>query len=82
MLNKSHELWGLILDCYLRCSDQCEVEPLEVKVAVKRVEMNVDSQDFLLIAYQDGGVISVSSRLLPFQQNATSATWWEPWEKS
>jgi hypothetical protein len=33
---------------------------------------------FLVVAYQDGGIISVSGTMLPFQMSAERAEWWGP----
>jgi hypothetical protein len=33
---------------------------------------------FLLVAYQDDGIISVSGTTLPFQTSAKQAEWWRP----
>jgi hypothetical protein len=49
---------------------------LPLRQAAKEVEMQGGQEVFLLVGYEDGGVISISAALLPFQAHAPSAEWW------
>ena len=46
--------------------------------AVEHVEAFGEPGEFLLVGYHDGGLISVSRRMLPFQDGLQQATWWGP----
>ncbi len=79
MLKQSETLWGLALPYYLSISSAQQPSCLDLSRAVSKIEAAADSRNFLLVAYQDGGLISVSSVLLPFQKDSDRADWWKPW---
>jgi len=78
MLKKSETLWGSNLPYYLRVLTPGKSAALSLKEAVARIEGRPLSDDFLLVAYQDGGLISISGEVLPFQRGARAAQWWRP----
>ena len=78
MLRKTDTLWGLALPYYLIASKVAEIEPMPLDRAVARVEASGLHNEFLIVAYQDGGVISISGDVLPFQEHAKKADWWRP----
>lgn len=75
MLEKSNKLWGTILDYFFIVTDY----KFEYKIDLTNAVISVESgaiNGFVLVAYQDGGVISVSGKAYPFQKDAESASWW------
>jgi len=79
MLKQSETLWGAALPYYLSVSKSVEAEALPLKEAVSKIEASSAKDRFLLVAYQDGGMISVSGTVLPFQKEAKIANWWAPY---
>ncbi len=75
MLEKSNKLWGTNLYYFFIVTDYKFEHNIDLKNAVISVESGVIN-GFVLIAYQDGGVISVSGKAYPFQKDAKSAPWW------
>jgi hypothetical protein len=57
-------------------SKSIEAEALPLKDAVLKIEASPANNHFLVVGYEDGGVISVSGTTLPFQINARPADWW------
>jgi hypothetical protein len=79
MLEQSHTLWGLALPNFVSVSKRAETELVTLADAVMSVEAAAASAvRFLVIAYQDDGIISVSGTVLPFQMSAERAEWWGP----
>jgi hypothetical protein len=79
MLEQSHTLWGLVLPCFMSVSERMETEVVTLAEAVTSVEAAAASAvRFLVVAYQDDGIISVSGTMLPFQMSAERAEWWGP----
>lgn len=78
MLVKSATLWGLRLPCYARISKSANAPQLSLPEATAAIENDVMVDQFLIVAYQDGGLISVSGTKLPFQKEADTADWWRP----
>jgi hypothetical protein len=79
MLERSETLWGTALPYYLYISMAFEARPPMLKQAVVEIEASGGSEKFLIVAYQDGGLISVSGAVLPFQMKARTADWWAPY---
>jgi hypothetical protein len=77
LLDRSNQLWGRSLDYFLAIQENENFSARGLSEAVVSVEAP-GTVGFLLVAYQDGGVISISSRTYPFQQDAPSAAWWHP----
>ncbi|MBS0219678.1 MAG: hypothetical protein JSR91_02955 [Proteobacteria bacterium] len=82
MLKRSETLWGLALPYYLSIAKSVEANSLTLKEAVEQVEASPSADRFLLVAYQDAGVISVSGVALPFQIAARDAKWWAPYKSA
>lgn len=78
MLRKSDALWGLALPYHLSVSTSVEIETLPLDKAVVKIEASGIRSQFLIVAYQDGGIISISANALPFQEHAKRADWWRP----
>lgn len=78
MLKKSDLLWGTAMPAYLLVSSSTETTQLPLDEAVSQIENAKASDRFVIIAYQDGGLISVTGTKLPFQENADKADWWYP----
>jgi hypothetical protein len=78
MLKQSDTLWGLTLPYYISAAKLVEAKAMPLSDAVLRVEANPACHQFLVVAYQDGGVISISGPMLPFQEQAEPADWWQP----
>jgi hypothetical protein len=79
MLEQSHTLWGLALPYFVSVSKKMEAELVTLAEAVMSVEAAAaPAVRFLVVAYQDGGIISVSGTMLPFQMSAERAEWWGP----
>lgn len=76
MLQRSEKLRGSVLPYYLGVSKSIEAEALPLKDAVLKIEASPANNHFLVVGYEDGGVISVSGTTLPFQINARPADWW------
>ena len=49
-----------------------------LSAAVEHIEAYASASEFLLVGYADGGLISVSRDLLPFQAGLQQAMWWRP----
>jgi hypothetical protein len=82
LLSQSDTLWGSALPYYLYVSKLFEASAPSLKEAATVVEASAETDKFLLIAYQDGGVISVSGLALPFQASAKRAEWWAPYKSA
>lgn len=78
MLRQSELLWGSSLSHYLLVTGERPPRIQQLKFAVAEVESGASEVHFLLIAYQDGGIISVSKKAYPFQSTAQAAEWWRP----
>ena len=79
MLKRSETLWGTALPYYLYISEGLAAGRLLLKQAVVEIEASTGTEKFLVVAYQDGGLISISAAMLPFQMTARSADWWAPY---
>ncbi|WP_370677824.1 hypothetical protein [Pleomorphomonas sp. PLEO] len=75
MLEKSNTLWGTKLDYFFFVSDGDAPDNIDLANVVSSVESGA-IPGFILVAYQDGGVISVSNKPYPFQEDAEPAAWW------
>ena len=78
MFARSRTLWGLALPYYISADSRSNGKALPLQEAVTQVEAGTARDKFLLVAYQDGGLISVSAVSLPFQEKASRADWWGP----
>jgi hypothetical protein len=60
-------------------SERMETEVVTLAETVTSVEAAAASAvRFLVVAYQDDGIISISGTMLPFQMSAERAEWWGP----
>ncbi|HYD05104.1 MAG TPA: hypothetical protein VEC60_05240 [Reyranella sp.] len=82
MLKRSETLWGTALPYYLWISKSAEGNTASLAEAVAQIESSADQEKFLIVAYQDGGLISVSGIRLPFQVDARKADWWGPYKSA
>jgi hypothetical protein len=82
MAKRSETLWGAALPYYFHVSKTADVRPLPLKEAVPKIEASSMTNEFLVVAYQDGGIISVSGVLLAFQEHARTAEWWRPYRSA
>jgi len=78
MLGATEKLWGALLPYFLWVSNSPKKNALTLKESVGLVEAASESHEFLLVGYEDGGIISVSNTKLPFQGEAQAAEWWKP----
>jgi hypothetical protein len=78
MLEQSQSLWGLSLPHFICVSKSIAAGCISISEAVAKTEALVSPEDFLIVAYQDGGIISISGTLLAFQEGADPAEWWWP----
>lgn len=78
MLSKSNTLYGSLLPYYFVVSGSTKNEASPLKDAVSNIETSLTNDSFLVAAYEDGGILSVSSKTLPFQITARPADWWRP----
>jgi hypothetical protein len=79
LLHQSQKLWGTSAPFYFVArKSQLLPDDRTLADAVVSVETMAWGDDFLLIAYQDGGLISVSGRRFTFQESAKPAPWWHP----
>ncbi|MGU9980321.1 hypothetical protein ACJ4V0_09785 [Phreatobacter sp. HK31-P] len=77
MMQQSEVLWGTALPWYLVASKTDQLS-CSLEGAVSQIGEG-DLTTVLFVAYQDGGLISVSAVAQPFHQNAVPASWWRPW---
>lgn len=75
--DKSQMAWGTLAPYYLWVKMADEQRPLSLEDAVRQIEQT-SSEDFLLEMYADGGLVSVSTGMLEFQEGAAEANWWHP----
>lgn len=78
MLEQWQSLWGLALPHFICVSNSITANCVSLEKAVAETEAFASGEDFLIVAYQDGGIISISGTLLPFQKTAELAEWWRP----
>jgi hypothetical protein len=76
----AHTLWGAALPYYFIVSKLIEAGTISLKEAVANIEASPADDRFLIVAYQDGGLITVSAAALPFQLGARKADWWRPYK--
>jgi hypothetical protein len=69
MLATSETLWGDSLKWYVGVSGSDAESPLSLHEAVPSIERSV-GENFLVVAFNDGGIFTISSKLLPFQESA------------
>jgi hypothetical protein len=79
MLKRSEALWGAALPYYPQISRSAEADASSLKA---QIEGSSERQTFLAVAYQDGGLISVSGVLLPFQVDVGEADWLAPYKSA
>jgi hypothetical protein len=65
-----------VLKHYFHINPTTVGRPLAVQEAVQFVEGEGAPNEFLLAGHPDGGLISVSAELLPFQEGLKPITWW------
>lgn len=82
MLRQSNELWGAALPYYLKVADTFTEGALSLSNATELVESGVEKASFLIAAYQDGGLITISNAQFEFQKQARAADWWRPESRS
>jgi hypothetical protein len=76
-LEESNLLWGVNPNSYLVAAHGAKPDPMMVHEAVEQAE--TESPIVLaLVAYVDGGIISVSNQQFDFQRETQSGEWWEP----
>ena len=78
VLAASEKLWGALLPYYLWVSTSHREHPTTLSEGVVEVEAGSHPEEFLLVGYEDGGVISISNTKLSFQTGARAADWWRP----
>jgi hypothetical protein len=76
MCKASETLWGTRLPYYAIASRSSQIEEMNLETAVLKIESEPRPDKFVVVAYQDGGLISVSGVELPFQIGADAAAWW------
>jgi hypothetical protein len=82
MLKRSETLWGTALPHFLSISKSAEADVPTLEQTVVQTEASAEREKFLVVAYQDGGLISVSGMVLPFQVDARRAEWWRPYKSA
>jgi len=65
-----------VLKHYFHVNPTTVGRPLALSEAVEFVEGAAAPDEFLLAGHPDGGLISVSSQPLPFQEGMKPITWW------
>lgn len=78
LLDRSNQLWGKSLEYFLSISEFRDFSGRGLRDTIASFETD-GAAGFLLVAYQDGGVISISNKMYPFQRDALSAAWWHPY---
>ena len=78
MWKASETLWGTCLSYFAIASQSSQIEKTSLVQAVSEIEGAKSSDKFAVVAYQDGGLITVSGFSLPFQVCARLAAWWVP----
>ena len=69
---------GTVLFNYFHINAPSSDRAVSLSGAVEHVEAYGGPTEFLLVGYPDGGMISVSRQMLPFQIGLTEAEWWGP----
>lgn len=82
MLKRSETLWGAALPYFCYISGSFEANAPSLAKAVPQVEATSDADRFLIVAYQDAGLISISGVELPFQKGARDGKWWAPYRSA
>jgi hypothetical protein len=70
------ELAGTVLLEYFHVNAPPSERAVSMAAAIEHVEAYGGPTEFLIVGYPDGGVISVSRYVLPFQEGSHEATWW------
>ena len=76
-LRESDLLWGAAHAFYL-ASDR-GLAKLSLRIAAAEIRSRNAPDEFLLAAYQDGGLICISGQPLSFHRGEPEADWWEPY---
>jgi hypothetical protein len=82
MLSLTDTLWGTALPYYYEVANSPDAVSMPLEQAVASVEGAPWTERFLVVAYQDGGLITVSGVILPFQAGARKAEWWGPYRSA
>ncbi len=61
---------------YLNVTRVRDSQMQNLKHDVAWVEARGGTDNFIVIGYHDGGIITISQEKLPFQQGAAGADWW------
>lgn len=69
---------GTVLRDYFHVNAPPSDVAVSLPGAVEHVEAFGAPAEFLIVGYPDGGLITVSRRMLPFQDGAGQADWWGP----
>jgi hypothetical protein len=69
---------GTVLRHYFHVNSTATGRPLSLVEAVEQVEAAGAEDEFVLAGYPEGGLISVSRRLLGFQRGLAAIDWWGP----
>jgi hypothetical protein len=69
---------GTVLHDYFHINAPASERAVSLNGAVEHVEAYGTPNEFLLAGYHDGGLISVSRRVLPFQDGVAEIDWWGP----
>jgi len=75
--SQSNLLWGLMPKTFVYVGIREPQGNLTLHKAIQDAEYAGNDASFLLVGYQDGGLISVSNRKLAFQAEAQPADWWQ-----
>jgi hypothetical protein len=78
MLEESRELWGALLPYYLWVSSSHRARAVTLAVSIAEIQAAALADAFLLVGYEDEGVVSVSNSKLSFQAGVQPADWWQP----
>jgi hypothetical protein len=77
-LRNTQQLWGSFPETYFIVTHESRCSPISVDEAMKQAEAQASSIAFVLVGYNDGGVVSISNRKLPFQDQTHALANWEP----
>jgi hypothetical protein len=69
---------GTVLHDYFHINAPPSDRAVSLSGAVEHVEAYGAPTEFVLAGYHDGGLISVSRRMLPFQDGVAEIDWWGP----
>jgi hypothetical protein len=79
---ETHSYWGAYPESFLITDEDLSSQKIDIHTAYDLVQRSSSEKFFMLVGYNDGGLFSVTTQILPFQTGAEDASGWIPHRQS